>query len=258
MKKLLFIIILLQFVRVSAQDTIKPKYSLGLNFGLNYSMMNFSPSVTQFPIQRYSGGLVFKNIVTPNAGVQIEFNYSQQGWVEIIDSSNTYKRLLDYFNLPILTHIEFGSKYSKLFINIGPTISYLYSDKEFYGITNSEANQNYYHKVIDNRLDYSVTAGIGFEQKTPIGSLMIEARVNQSLVNIFKASATGSPELSQNQYATVKFSYLFNFKPPKYKPEKENKNSEKLDKTKENYRKKLEDKKIKIDNSKSNADKSVN
>ena len=66
-------------------------------------------------------------------------------------------------------------------------------------------------KPIENRFDYSIFAGIGFEVRPKnIGSFFFEARFDYGLGNIFNARKGEDFARSNNMAVTISVGYMFN------------------------------------------------
>ncbi|NJK97308.1 MAG: outer membrane beta-barrel protein [Bacteroidales bacterium] len=113
-----------------AQQNTESVLSIGTKHGVNFSQITFEPPVDQSYKLGYTGGLVIKYQSDKHAGVQAEFNFSQRGWSESLDSGKAYSRTLNYFEIPVLSHFVFGRKNSKIIINLGPNLSFYTSQKE--------------------------------------------------------------------------------------------------------------------------------
>ena len=205
-------ILLLSCFRIQAQENFKPETTIGIRQGINVSRVNFNPAISQNITTGYLGGLVFKHISQESLGIQIELNFSQQGWNETMDSTFSYFRRLNSINLPLMTHIVLGTAKTNFFINLGPSLTYLISEKENLKLDITKDEQIYYRKKIDNRLEYGLCAGLGLVKTTPIGSFQIECRFNQSLTDIFKQASEPSVLSSKMQTVELSISYLIDFR----------------------------------------------
>ena len=78
----------------------------------------------------FNGGATIRWNTEPNLGIQAELNFTQHGWEEKFEEKPQYKysRTVNYMELPFLTHIHFGSKRVRVFVNLGPKIGYALSD----------------------------------------------------------------------------------------------------------------------------------
>ena len=131
-------------------------------------------------------------------GIKLELNYTQRGFK---DSEG--HRQLDYIEIPFMTHITFGQKLFRFFIDFGPEISYLLKD------TPCTSNSLQHTSPIQNKFDYGVVGGLGFEFNTKYGIYTIDARYHFGLNNIFGNSATEYFKSSTNQNITLSLAYLF-------------------------------------------------
>jgi hypothetical protein len=208
-----FIILLLLFVfapTFAQQKDFKPVAQYGIKQGINYSSVLFSPGIKQGIKLGYTGGFVFKYSNEKNLALQIELNFSQKGWLEDLDTlPNSYQRNLDYIELPFLTHIYFGKRNVKFYVNIGPSVGYLIKDKITFEMNNEQYIREYYDLEIDNRFDFNVLGGLGVIIDTQIGSFQTGFRYAMTLTDIFKYTSDSFFENSQNQVIGFSLVYYF-------------------------------------------------
>ena len=117
---------------IQAQNKFKRELSLGASFGTTFSKVSFAQTKVQQKMKLgYTGGLTLRWITEKNLGLQAELNFIQHGWDEKFEDQPQYKysRTINYFELPILTHIYFGSKRFRVFVNLGPKIGYAFGEK---------------------------------------------------------------------------------------------------------------------------------
>jgi len=200
---------------------VDAQLSLGFRGGINASNMDFTNNPDfrlQKPLYRlgFQGGLFIQYSNSPHVGLQGEFNYTQKGWAEETNTAtNTkYQRLNNYLEFVTLTHIFIGKDKFRFIINIGPYAAYAISSTEWTkdmsnGIEIS--NEYIFDDEKDNRLDYGLLAGAGFEYVFSFGTVHLEGRYSMGLGNISKVKTTAS-ELSQNRVISITAGYVFNFK----------------------------------------------
>jgi len=177
------------------------------------SSVNFRPTIKQNNLQTVNGGISFRYISEKHFGLITELNFAQRGWSEDhSDTTLTYSRTLNYVELPFLTHLYFGNKKIRYIINLGPKIAYLISDKENRNFTDNNTDSPQHGKKIDNRFDYGLCFGTGFELRTPIGNFMLEGRYHYGLGDIFSNSKKDYFARSANQIAQVSLTYLIDLK----------------------------------------------
>lgn len=222
MRKIIPIIILLLCATGVHGQVEEPRNILevGVSGGLNLSQMDMQPKVRQKYLNGINGGVslrytsekYFKMI----CAAQIEVNYSQRGWEEDFDdkSGNSYKRTLNYIEIPFLAHLAFGREPRGLqfFINLGPQIGFFLSeDEEYIGDWSIESRPNasrpIYGKETENKFEYGIAGGLGLELKTKAGNFIIEGRYYYGLSDIFGNSKTDDYGRSASNTITARLGY---------------------------------------------------
>jgi hypothetical protein len=207
MRKLLIFLFTAVTATLSAQIRLdRPEMYLGANFGVTESMVSFKPAVNQGFLMAYNGGIVFRYIAEKNVGMQIELNYSQRGWTE---STGLYSRQLNYIELPFMTHIYMGKK-SRFFINLGPKVSYLLSEKVL--LDSSGTSDTQHTTSIQNPFDYGLCGGFGFLFNIRRNIIQLDTRANYSISNVFSDKKTDYFSLSNNMNLAVNLAWLFQIK----------------------------------------------
>lgn len=207
----------------AAQRKYSPDLAMGGKAGATLSMMSFSPKVTQGLLPGFMAGVTMRYTEEKLFGLIVELNLEQRGWSEKYDPGYDfhYTRTLTYLQLPLLTHIRFGSERVKAFVNIGPEIGFMLG---------SSVNANFDWKnlsavpgypggyrtsqqlamEISNRFDYGISAGIGMELiLRKRHSLMLEGRYYYGLGNIFPASKKDYFSASRGMSIEITAAYLF-------------------------------------------------
>ena len=176
-----------------------PEYAVGIRGGTTWSLVSFNPSIAQSSLPlTYHGGVQFRMVSEKFFGIKLELNYAQRGF-----NDKDGHRQFDYIELPFMSHITFGQKLFRFFIDLGPEVSYLIKD---YPIT---SNSLQHSSTIKNKFDYGLVGGLGFEFNTKYGIYTVDARYNFGLNNIFGNSATEYFKSSTNQNITLSLAYLF-------------------------------------------------
>jgi hypothetical protein len=106
------------------------KVGVGFHGGYTISEVNFrpgllDPSINYKAISTLNYGLVLNFIGEPFAGIQIEVNVSQRGWIEEADSAYTYTRKMNYIEVPVLTHLSFGKNACDIYLIWGPMLLFI-------------------------------------------------------------------------------------------------------------------------------------
>jgi hypothetical protein len=198
-----FILLLLQSIK--ARNEFSPKTYLGIIQGVNFSRVDFDiTGIEQEFLPGYSGGLIFRYVSEPVAGIQIELNYTEKGWSATFDTSAYYKGRLSYIEMPLLTHITLGKNKAFFTINFGPYGSYQ--------IRNNIRRNTDFPAEPDNKFEFGYCAGIGLGLRFSIGTFHIEGRYLNSLTNFFNKETNPQFGASRNQAINICLSYLIKLK----------------------------------------------
>ena len=207
MKKILFFLFLFTAWQMRAQQTFTPETSIGVNGGVTLSQVSFIPTVKQGMLQGLNGGVTFRYISEKHFGLIIEANLAQRGWKESFsDTTLSYSRTLNYLEVPFLTHITFGNHRLRVFVNLGPKVAFLLSNKEKRNFTTNLLEEQ--GKAIDNRLDYGLVGGTGFELRSGIGCFLLEGRYYYALSDIYSNAKKDYFDRSANNSVSVNLTYL--------------------------------------------------
>ncbi|OJV40730.1 MAG: hypothetical protein BGO29_05855 [Bacteroidales bacterium 36-12] len=195
--------VLLGFLVQAQHNGFKNEVYIGVNAGMNGSMVYFKPDVPQGYLVGRQGGLVFRYINEKNVGLQAEINYSERGWSEI---NNSFDKRLNYIEVPFLTHLYFGNNV-RFFFNLGPKFSYLISEKTLLN-TNPSSTQEQHIQDVQNKFDYGLAAGIGCMFKIKKQVFQLESRGNISANNIFSNNIKDYFDNSHLIHASITIGWL--------------------------------------------------
>lgn len=229
MRRGFLIALLLLFVTIFsgvAQTHYVPHVSVGGHAGATLSEMAFSPSVRQKFVPGFTFGGSFRYAEERHVGLLAEFNFSSRGWAESFDKGYNFKyeRRLTYVEVPIMTHIFFGSPKYKCFINLGPEIGMMLAsnissnfDYKNPGAVPGFPTANRMTAQMDmevkNRFDYGITAGVGGElMLDKKQSVTIEARYYFGLGNIYPSSKKDTFSASRGTSILLTLGYFFRLK----------------------------------------------
>jgi hypothetical protein len=190
--------------------------SIGGSIGMGISTVAFVPRIQQKQLPGNHLGLTFRWITERNLGLQAEVNYSQQGWSELYDDPGyKYIRRLNFIDLPFLTHIYFGGKSVRFFVNLGPKIGFLLNESTTENVTASPPpdTQPAYQTAqwnlpVKNSFAWGLCGGPGIEVRTGIGIFQLEGRYYYALGDIFGNRKADHFPQSSSQVIFGKISYL--------------------------------------------------
>lgn len=209
--KILLLLTALPLLAAAQYKFYYPELYIGTNQGVAlWNNVGFDPEVEQNFDVRYHGGITVRYIIQKYFGIQAELNYTQRGWSETSKTTGErYDHRLDYLELPLVTHIFFGPQIFKFYINLGPKIRYMIYDVATAPFSTGAGVQQ--TKPIDDKFDYSIFAGVGFEVRPKnVGSFFLEARFDYGLGNIFTARKGEDFARSNNIAITISVGYMFN------------------------------------------------
>ena len=201
------------------------EYAYGVSGGATFSSVSFSPRVQQNKLIGTTFGLTGRITTGKSVGIQLELNFSQQGWNEKFESDNategeesspvtqkkyTYNRYLNYIQLPFYTRVQFGGDNVKGFINAGPQIGYLIGESTKENLDGSQPGRvTIQHELaIQKKFEWGISGGGGIEIRTGIGYFILEGRYLYSLGDIYNTRREDSFSKASGQTIAVKLSYL--------------------------------------------------
>lgn len=184
---------------VFAADFTDHNISVGAKGGVSLSRVNFQPSVQQKMVTGMVLGASFRYIEEKHFGLIAELNLEQRGWKENFNPLEGYSfsRQLTYLQLPLLTHIYFGSDKVRFFFNAGPEIGIMIGEKtssnfDYEHAPTIEELANSYRKLeqftepVKRRFDYGISAGLGMEVNiNPKHAINLEGRFYYGLNDVF-------------------------------------------------------------------------
>lgn len=206
----------------NAETHYKPRISIGGRAGVSMGRMSFSPSVKQSWLMGSTGAVTFRYTEEKLFGLIAEIGWVQRGWKENFEEAPlSYSRSITYLDIPILTHIYFGSRRFKAFINLGPQISVLLGStiRADFDYNNPSAVPDFPRNrmteqmaaEITGKFDYGICAAVGGEFfLTPRNSILLEARYYYGLGNIFPSSKADTFGASRNM--SLEFTIGYNFR----------------------------------------------
>ena len=137
-----------------ALDFSDHNISVGAKGGMSLSKVNFQPSVPQKLIAGMVLGATVRYIEENHFGLIGELNLEQRGWKEDFKPLEGYSfsRQFTYLQIPLLTHIYFGSDKARFFFNAGPEIGIMIGDKtssnfDYQNVASNEELQNSYRQL---------------------------------------------------------------------------------------------------------------
>lgn len=203
---------------------LRNNFAIGVNAGVNFNKMSFTPTIQQKSMMGYAGGITARYITEKYfamiCGAQLELNFTQRGWKEDLeDSTDEYSRTLNYIEIPFLAHLAFGRERGmQFFLNLGPQVAFLISESESFSnpwsnptSPTQERPIEQYGKMADKKFDYGIVGGAGVELRTKAGNFLIEGRYYFGLSDIYSYSRKDNDYFSRSAHSTIlaRVTYLF-------------------------------------------------
>ncbi|MDR1402309.1 MAG: PorT family protein [Tannerellaceae bacterium] len=209
------IILFVFAVAIHGQSAFKKELSMGGSFGMGVSTVSFVPKIqTKFLLGTHIG-FTSRWITENHLGIILEVNYTQQGWDEKFeDKMLQYTRKIDIIEVPFLTHIYFGGKRMRFFINLGPKIGFVMNEKTVNNLpgdfeeTLDSRYRELHAKPVEKKFAWGIGGGPGVELKTGAGNFLLEGRYYYGLGDLFN-NRKGDPfPQSSSQVIFGKLTYL--------------------------------------------------
>lgn len=207
---------------VYAQKHYQSNVAIGGKAGVTLSKVNFSPSVKQGWNMGETAGITFRYMEEKHFGLILEANITRAGWKENFENTDfSYERTLTYLQVPILTHIYFGSHRMRGFVNLGPQLGcYLgesISSNFDYNNVNSVPGFPTENRYLDqltlgvkSKFDYGLAFGVGTEFIAKRKhSFSLEARLYYGLGSVFPSNKKDTFSASSNMTLYVTLGYAF-------------------------------------------------
>ncbi len=202
---------------IASIGSVQGQTSIGIKQGATFSQVLFSDLDfefnTRFQQELQVGnltGIAFKYFNQKHVGLQVELNFTQKGWTQILATGEKFKSTLNYIQMPIMTHIRIGNGKLKPFLIGGLFLSYLNAAKEN-TVLETETDKVLFHYTIadDQRFEFGLGGGGGLSLSTKIGTFQGSVKFMQGLADIIDEQDTSDPTFSKNQSVEVSFGYFY-------------------------------------------------
>ncbi len=226
MKRLLFSMLLIGISIASAvaQTHFVSRVDIGVRGGVTFSEVMFKPAIIQkFGIGE-TAGITFRYSEENHFGLVAEVNLVQRGWAEKFENlPYSYQRILDYVEIPVMSHIYFGKR-GRFFFNAGPEVSVYLGDKiksnfDYTNVSELE-DLNASHRRTEQltmkpsqKIDFGIVGGLGGEFSiNRRNSLAVEARLYYGIGNVMPAGRQDTFSVSNQLSISVTAGYWFRIK----------------------------------------------
>ena len=208
-----------------AQRFYSPDLAIGVRAGASVSNMAWQPAVRQSMTPGAMMGLTIRYTEEKYFGLVADLMITQRGWAEKFEDTPefSYRRQFTYVQLPVMTHIYFGSPKFRGFVNLGPSVGYMIQDKITANFDYQNLSQvahfptgrrtEQLNRAVSRKVDYGITGGAGMELRVRRKhSFMIEARYYFGIGNVFSSKRGDTFGASRPNSIEASFAYLFRVK----------------------------------------------
>ncbi|WP_017731133.1 porin family protein [Nafulsella turpanensis] len=188
--------------------------SVGLRGGSSLSRVNFDPPTAQEFVNGFEAGLVGRFLNTPHLGLQLELNYSVQGFHLYPATPEAYKREFHYIQLPLTSFLQMGRGRLKFNVQAGAFAAYAFKKTDVL-LPAAEAEPRYvYAHQEELPWQYGVLAAAGPAFHFNFGILQLEARFTQHLSDFWEADFSRDDDFDISQQQTITFGaqWLYTFR----------------------------------------------
>ncbi|MGH1435024.1 MAG: porin family protein [Lewinella sp.] len=208
----LWVFLLLSITLVAQEDStaFRPQTYLGVQYGMNWNTVMFSPQIDQATLVANRVGAVFRYVGQAHLGIQLEVAYDQRGWAETLEGiAADYTREIDYLEFAAFSHISIGNGTVRPLVLLGSYLSYPVGQTETIPTSlDASLYQDYYQELLPERIQYGLAGGLGLEVFLDRLTLQLDGRYRSSLGGIF-SSSDNRFIFSNSQGFTAQASVLF-------------------------------------------------
>lgn len=208
-----------------AQTHYEGNIAVGAKAGATLSRMQFNPTVPQTMLPGLLVGATFRYMEERHFGLIAELNVEQRGWKEKFEGYDfAYQRRMTYLQLPMLTHIYFGSNKFHGFFNIGPELGFMIASsissnfdhdniEAIAGFPTTNRSTEQFSLPIHRRFDYGLSAGAGIEMiARNKSSFTLEGRFYYGLGDVFGNRKRDAFSSSSGMSVMVTLGYMYRIK----------------------------------------------
>lgn len=138
-------------------------------------------------VQGFELGLVGRFMNTPHLGLQVEANYSRQGWHIYVQTEGEHKKELEIFQVPMLSFLQLGRGKLKFTVQAGAYGAYVFNRRDvLLPLVEDLPGKIRYSHQEELPWQFGILAGGGPSFRFPFGVLQLEARFSQAFSDLIK------------------------------------------------------------------------
>lgn len=211
-------------VQAYSQTHFDSRVDIGVKGGVTFSEVMFKPSIIQKFGMGETAGITFRYSEENHFGLLAEVNFVERGWAEKFENlPYKYQRVLDYIEIPVMSHIYFGRR-AKFFFNAGPEVAFYLGDRiksnfnyaDPSGLEGFDASKRRTEQLTmkpTQKVDFGIVAGLGGEFGiNPRNNVSVEARLYYGIGNVMPSGRQDSFSVSNQLSIAVTAGYWFRIK----------------------------------------------
>jgi hypothetical protein len=220
MRKAVYLIFIVVFsgICAQAQSAFRSEWAIGASGGIGFSRASFTPRVKEGMLFGLNGGITARWITEKYLGLQLEINLKQQGWSEDFSLAENvpidnpfYNRRMTYVDIPLFTHIYYGSEKVRFFVNLGPQIGFFLQESTSENLNGYSIPDKPYQQhtmPVEKKLEWGLGGGPGLEFRSDIGFFLLEGRYYYGLSDFYSTRHGDAFAKAANQLISLKITYL--------------------------------------------------
>lgn len=193
---------------------LQAQTSVGLRGGSSLSLVNTKPAIGQEYVSGMEAGVVARFLNSNHLGMQLELNYSVQGFHFYPATTEAYHKKLSYLQLPLTSFVQLGRGRLKFNVQAGAFAAYTVKQEEVLLPTGEAEIPVLYAHQEELPWQYGVLVGGGPAFHFNFGILQLEARFTQHLSDFWKADFSRDDDFDTTQQQTITFGlqWLYTFR----------------------------------------------
>ncbi|WP_416864433.1 MAG: porin family protein [Imperialibacter sp.] len=187
----------------------------GLRGGAHFSEVLFSDTFRPVIMQTSfvygkQYGAVGKLFLAEHAGIQMEVNYIEKGYKQLLDSG-FYTTKMNYLEIPLLMNAYLGKQKTQFFVNMGPYLEIFLNQKdELQGVVKDGEEFYRFDPNVDRTIGYGLRASGGLNRLFSFGLLQLEGGLEVTISDMIFSNRLIStiPDSSKHLVGFVSLAYM--------------------------------------------------
>lgn len=169
----------------------------------NSNLLNPRPTF----VQGMEVGVFGRLMNNKNLGMQLEVNYSRQGWHIYPATEGEHQRELEVIQVPVLSYLQIGRGRFKFTLQAGAFAGYVLSRTDIFRPNPEVESTNLvvYDHQEELPWQYGIVAGGGPAYHFSFGMIQLEARFSHALSDLIRTDLNRSDDFDSFRLQTITF-----------------------------------------------------